>query len=162
MTDYDGDGMRMTAREWLAARIVLVGGFIIAIAVAGYFTWAQHQQAEQAAAAAQAQAQAEAKAEAAPTAAQIAQAQARMGQLVCLRVVVNAAVSGIVPNYAKLASRAPVPTKVQGRYSCMAVTDVEKYKVTADLLCSDMRKADCVRLYSVVSGDGTVLYQAKE
>jgi hypothetical protein len=161
MTDHD-DGMRMTAREWTAARVVLIGGFIIAIAVAGYFTWTQHQQAQQAAAAQQAQAQAEAKADAPPTPAQIAQSRARMNLMVCLRVVVNAATSGIVPNYAKLASRAPTPTNVQGRYSCNAATDVAKYTVTADLICADMRKADCVKLYSVKSDDGTVLYQAKE
>ncbi len=163
MTDFDGDDdFRMTAREWLAARVVLIGGFILAIAVAGYFTWAQHQQAQQAATAAQAEAQAEAKAAAGPTRAQIAQARARMSLMVCLREVVNAATAGIVPNYAKLASRAPIPTKVQGRYTCNAATDVAKYAVTADLICADMRKADCVKLYNVTSDDGTVLYQAKQ
>jgi len=159
MTDFDGDDMRMTRREWTAAKIVLTGGFLIAIAVAGYFTWTQHQQAEQAAAAAQAQAQAEAKAQAAPSQAQI---QARLNLLVCLREVVNAATAGIIPNYAKLASAAPTATSVQGRYTCAAKTDVAKYAVTADLICGDMRKADCVKLYSVVSDDGTVLYQAKD
>jgi trans-2-enoyl-CoA reductase len=150
----------LTVREWTAARIVLIGGFIIAIAVAGYFTWTQHKQAQEAAAAQQAQVQAAEQAAAGPTKAQIAQAQARMGLAVCLRVAINAAANGIIPNYAKLASRSPTPTKVQGRYTCLAVTDVAKYKVTGDLMCADMRKADCVKLYSVVSDDGTVLYQA--
>jgi hypothetical protein len=162
MSDDDSDGMRLTAREWAAARIVLIGGFIIAIAVAGYFTWTQHQQAEQAAAAQQAQIQAEAKAAAAPTPAQIAKAQAEMNLVVCVRIAINAVTSGVIPSYSKLASRAPIPTSVQGRYTCLAATDVAKYKVTADLLCSDMRKANCAKLYSVVSEDGTVLYQAKE
>jgi hypothetical protein len=76
--------------------------------------------------------------------------------------VLNAENAGLVPNYAKLASTAPNATKAQGRYSCMAQTDVAKYTITGDLLCSDMRKAACLKLYSVKSDDGTVLYQAKD
>ena len=162
MMDGDGDDMRMTAREWTAAKIVFIGGFIIAIAVAGYFTWQQHEQALKDAATQQAQAQAEAQAAAAPTKAQIAAEQARIGLAVCLRDVINAINLGLVPKYAKLGSAAPQATKVQGRYTCLADTDVAKYKVTGDLMCSDMRKADCVKLYSIVSDDGTVLYQAKD
>ena len=162
MSDYNGDdGMQMTRREWFAARVVLIGGFLIAIAIAGYFTWQQHVQDQQAAAAQQAQAQADARAAAGPTPQQMAQMRARVNLMVCLRIVVNAATAGIVPNYTKLASTAPTPTKVQGRYSCMGATDVAKYKVTGDLICTDLRKATCVKLYSVISDDGTVLYQAK-
>ncbi len=161
MTYDDGD-MRLTAREWTAAKWVVIGGFIIAIAVAGYFTWQQHVQAQQDAAAAMAQEQAQDRAAAAPSPQQVAQMRARMNLMVCLRDVVNAATAGIIPNYAKLASAAPTPTKTQGRYTCMAATDVAKYKVTGDLICADMRKATCLKLYSVVSDDGTVLYQAKE
>jgi hypothetical protein len=159
MMDDDGD-LRLTAREWTAARIVLIGGFIVAIAVAGYFTWTQHKQAQEAAAAQQAQEQAAERAAAGPTPAQIAQAQAGVGLAVCLRVAINAAADGIIPQYSKLDSKSPTPTNVQGRYTCTAATDVAKYKVTGDLICSDMRKAGCVKLYRVVSDDGTVLYQA--
>lgn len=156
----DNDDLRLTVREWTAARVVLIGGFLIAIAVAGYFTWTQHQQAVAAAAAQQAQEQAAERAAAGPTPAQIADARARVGLAVCLRVAINAAADGIIPQYSKLDSKSPTPTKVQGRYTCTAATDVAKYKVTGDLICSDMRKASCVKLYSVVSDDGTVLYQA--
>src|SRR6185437_10950686 len=110
----DNDDLRMTVREWKAARIVLIGGFIIAVAVAGYFAWTQHQQALATAAAQQAQEQAAEQAAAGPTKAQIAQAQARMGLAVCLRVAINAAADGIIPQYSKVDSRSPTPTKVQG------------------------------------------------
>jgi hypothetical protein len=159
----NGDDFRMTAREWLAARVVLIGGFIIAVAVAGYFTWTQHQQAQQDAAAALAQQKAAEQAAAGPAQAQLAaRDQQRMGLMVCIRQIVNAETLGVVPNYAKLASGAPTPTGVRGRYTCTAATDVAKYAVTADLICVDMRKADCVKVYSVKSDDGTMLYQAKE
>jgi hypothetical protein len=163
MYDDGDDDLRMTGREWLAARIVLIGGFIIAIAVAGYFTWSQHQQAVQDAAAQAAQQKAAEQAAAAPSQElAAARERTRMGLVVCIREIVNAETLGVVPKYAKLASGAPAATGVQGRYVCNAATDVAKYAVTADLICADMRKADCVKLYSVKSDDGTVLYQAKE
>jgi hypothetical protein len=159
----DNNDLALTAREWFAARIVIIGGFIIAIVVAGYFTWRQHEQAQKAAAAEQAQEQADAKAAAGPGPAQLSvEAQRRVGLIVCLRELANAEDSGLVPNYSKLTSPIPHATKVQGRYLCHAGTDVANYNIVADLNCRDMRKADCAKLYSVTRDDGTVLYQAKE
>ena len=161
MNDSD-DGMRLTAREWLAARVVIIGGFALAILVAAYFTWSQHEQMQQEAAAQQAQEQAAARAAATPSPQAVAQARARIGLILCLRELVNAQTMGVIPNFGKLTNGVPQATSSRGRYACGAGTDVAKYTLVGDLVCRDLRKAECVNLYSVTSDDGTVLYQRRK
>ncbi|HEY5338277.1 MAG TPA: hypothetical protein VIJ85_08755 [Rhizomicrobium sp.] len=156
MNDDDDTG-RLTAREWIAARLVIVGGFVVAILVAGYFTWQQHLQTQDLA---NAQMQATAQQAAAQAIQQTtSQSIARASLILCLRELVNAQTMGIIPAFGKLVSQMPEPGASRGRYSCMAGTDVAKYKITGDLVCRQLQKAECVKIVSIASDDGTVLYQ---
>ena len=145
--------MRGIAREWLAARIVVVGGFLVAIAVAAYFTLRPAPQpvAEvQPAAPAQQQM---------TTAQQAADANAKAGMMVCAMELMNAKNFGIIPSYGQLTSIAPRATTVRGRYVCSAATSASQYIIAADLLCRTLQNPRCVFLYRITTGDGTVLYQ---
>ncbi|HEY7976854.1 MAG TPA: hypothetical protein VID67_01565 [Rhizomicrobium sp.] len=162
MTEYD-DMKRATAREWAAARIVLIGGFAIAIVVAGYFAWqrhvetvaAQQEQAQQMAALARAQ-------QPRPAFKETTQDEKAKGaMLFCAMELVNAKNMGIVPQFGQLASPLPRRTATQGRYACIAATEVSKYVIEADLVCRQINDPKCVHLHSIKSDDGTVLYQAK-
>jgi hypothetical protein len=162
MTDYD-DMKRGTAREWAAARIVLIGGFAIAIVVAGYFAWqrhadtvaAQQEQAQQVAALAKAQSR--------PAFRETTQDEKAKGAMMfCAMELVNAKNMGIVPPFGQLASALPRKTATQGRYACLAATQVSKYVIEADLVCRQINDPKCVHLNSIKSDDGTVLYQAKK
>lgn len=140
-------------REWLVARIVLIGGFAIAIAAGAYvgILWRNSiLQARQQAATAIAQERAE-------EAAQKANAQAR-AQL-CQAMLAGAQSAGIVPGFAKLARTDPVSTKTTGRYLCAAQTDSSKFTLAADLVCRDLKNPQCVSLYSVTQNGGAVLFQ---
>jgi hypothetical protein len=155
MTDYD-DMKRGTARDWFWARVVLFGGFAIAIAVAGYFGWRSRQEpiAEQ-------QQQA-APVSANPKSAHKAEleAKAKGAMMFCAIDLLNAKNMGIVPPYGQLASDLPQKTDKQGRYACIAATDVSRYTMEADLVCRQISDPACVKLHSVTSDDGTVLYSA--
>jgi hypothetical protein len=159
MADYN-DMQRGTSREWAAARVVLILGFVIAIAVAGYFAWQRHQDevaAQQQIDAAEQQANRPAMTPA--QAAQNANTQAAM--MVCAMELVNAKNLGIVPPFGQLANLMPQPTKTRGRYICQAGTQVSKYELSADIICSTLTNPNCVKLYSIKSDDGTTLYQRK-
>ena len=160
MTDYQ-DMQRGTSREWAAARIVFIGGFVIALAVAGYFAWQRHQAdlaAEQQAA--QEEQQANRPAMTPEQQAQNANTQAAM--MVCAMELVNAKNMGIVPPFGQLVSPFPKPTAKRGRYICQAGTTVSKYELQADIICSTLTNPTCVKLYSIKSDDGTSLYQRKD
>jgi hypothetical protein len=139
-------------REWQAAIATVVVGFIAAIAVAAYFTWAPRSTpenyGEEAAPVAQ---------QRTPEAREQANTQAVIA--LCSSALNTAQSFGIMPRYSKLASDKLETTNVQGRYVCLAATDVAKYTVAADLVCRDLRDKRCVNLYSVTRDDGTVLYQ---
>jgi hypothetical protein len=145
--------MRGISREWLAARIVVIGGFLIAIAVVAYFTLRPTPQpvAESQPAAPVPQQM--------TTAEQKANANARDGMMVCAMELVNAKNSGIVPAYGQLASMLPSATAVRGRYVCNAATPAAKYAIAADLLCRNLQDPRCVLLYQIATGKGTVLYR---
>lgn len=140
-------------REWLAARIVLIGGFTLAIAAGAYagIVWrGKVLQARQQAAAAIAQEQAATAAE---------QANAGAGAQLCRTALANAQNFGIVPAFAKLVQANPAETKTTGRYLCAAATDSSRFTVAADLVCRDLKNPQCVPLYSVTQNGGAVLYQ---
>jgi hypothetical protein len=149
MTDHD-DMKRGTARDWFWARVVLIGGFAIAIVVAGYFGWQSHRETIAA--------QQPATAAANPKAA--LEAKARGAMMFCAIDLLNAKNLGVVPPYGQLANPLPQKTNKQGRYACTAATDVSKYKLEADLVCRQISNPACVKLHSVTSDDGTVLYSA--
>jgi hypothetical protein len=136
-------------REWQAAVAIVVGGFVIAAAVAAYFTWAPpgFLSGEPAQVARHRTPEERERAD-------------RMATVALCTSALNTAKSfGIIPNYTKLASTGLQTTDVQGRYVCLVTTGVAKYMVAADLLCRDLRNKRCVNVFSVTRDDGTVLYQ---
>jgi len=152
MTQRDVN-MRGIAREWLAARIIVVGGFAVAIAVAAYFTLRPAPQPL-------AEEQPVAPAAQSKTPAQTArEANASAGMMLCAMELLNAKNFGIVPSYGQLASPLPKTTATRGRYICTAATNVAKYTMTADLVCRNLQEPRCTDLYSITREDGTVLYQ---
>jgi hypothetical protein len=150
MTEFDRN-MRGIGREWLAARIVVLGGFVIAIAVAAYFTLRPAPVVEQQPPAPVAQ----------PTlpAQTAAQRNVTAGAMLCVMALQNAKNYGIVPAYGRLTSMAPKFTHERGRYICTAGTSVGTYVITADLLCRNLTDTRCVVPFIIKRDDGTLLYQ---
>ncbi|HEY1838297.1 MAG TPA: hypothetical protein VGG36_11610 [Rhizomicrobium sp.] len=140
-----------TAREWRIAMIVVAGGFAIAIAIALYF-------ALQPAPAPTSQAPA---ASTTMTPEQRRQFALKVGKVLCDQEVGNAQSIGVVPAYGRSVGL-PQKTGQRGRYVCTASTGVAKYAIAADVTCSTLLDPRCVRVYSVTSDDGTVLYKRPE
>jgi len=139
-----GAAQRALGREWLAARIVVIGGLIVAAVVVVFFGWikpayltAPQLTPEQ----------------------QQARANAQAILDMCTTGVATAKAFGIVPSYGQLASLNVGRTDVQGRYVCVAATQAAKYLVAVELFCRNLKDRHCVSLYSVTQQDGTVLYQ---
>src|SRR5277367_5937903 len=89
-------------REWAAARVVIIGGFIVAIAVAGYFAYRQEQATR---------ALTQANAPQAGLAHKVdPKLLARAELAICSAELVQAQGIGIVPTYGQLAT----PTLVRG------------------------------------------------
>jgi hypothetical protein len=136
---------RALAREWLAARIVVIGGFVIALLAALYFgvivpkvllpRELHNALVNQVVAVRKAELQ------------------------ICTMTLNSARNYGIVPQYGQLTSNRLDPTDVRGRYVCLAATKAAKYIMAVDLLCRDVASPRCTSLYSVSQADGTVLYQ---
>jgi len=141
--------MRRLQFEWYAALATIIGGFIIAIAVAAYLTFGG-KAATQTAAVPPSQAEIQ-KARAA--------AMAQLGAELCGLELANAQTFGVVPNFGKLLTPQPRATDVRGRYVCVAGTQVTKYVLAGDLMCRNLKDSRCVSLFSVTQDDGTVLYQ---
>lgn len=152
MSEHDA-GLTALKREWLVARIVLIGGFILAIGFGGYaaYIW------RTGVANARQRAAAEMSAQQAANDAQTANAQA--GALVCHQALANAQNFGIVPSFTKLTNDQPQRTNVTGRYTCAAATDSSQFVLMAELVCKDLNNPRCVPLYSVTQNGGAVLYQ---
>lgn len=129
--------------EWRVALITVIGVFVVAIVFLGYRAWQAAHAPKPMAAAEQQKVNAEATA------------------ALCTAGLDRAKAYGIVPGYAKLAAIGLELTGVKGRYTCLAATSVTQYRVTADLVCRDLRDQRCVALYSVKQQDGTVLYQRR-
>ena len=145
--------LRGIAREWLAARIVVVGGFLVAIAIAAYFMFRPAPQPV-----AEAQPSVAQQQQAAP-AQQRANANNKAAMMVCAQELLSAKNFGIIPSYGQLSSAFPKTTDVRGRYVCSAATQAAKYIIAADLVCRNLEDLRCVFLFSVTAADGTVLYQ---
>ncbi len=152
----DHNMQRATAREWLAAKIVVVGGLIAAIFVAGYFGWQRYNaaQIQQASIPAQTQRQ--------MTPQQHANFEANIGTLICAMELAGAKNLGVVPAYSQLANNVLRADGPRGRYSCVAATQVAQYKLAADLVCREINDLRCIRLFSVTRDDGVVIYKAQK
>jgi len=160
MTDYD-DMKRGTARDWFWARLVLFGGFAIAIAVAGFFLWQRHE-AKLAAQKAQAEALTRALQDNTMTQQQArADENKKMGMMICAMELLSAKNMGVIPPYGQLADNQPRVTAKKNRVSCLAATEVNKYEIQADLICRTLTDSRCMKLHSVKTEDGTTLYEDK-
>jgi hypothetical protein len=138
--------------EWYAALATIVGGFVIAIAVAAYLTYGG-KAAVPTATAPQSQGS-QADAQKARVAALI-----KLGTELCGLELANAQTFGVVPHFGKLLNPMPRTTDIRGRYVCVAGTQVTKYVLAGDLVCRNLRDSRCISLFSVTQDDGTVLYQ---
>jgi hypothetical protein len=149
MTDYE-DMKRGVSREWAAARIVLIGGFVVAVAVTSYILWQRHEAdvtAQQQAVTAQEQA--------------VAAENAKAGMVLCAMELASAKSMGIIPAYGQLTTAAPESTAQRGRYTCTAATPSLKYVIAADLVCRKLTDPACVKIHSIKTDDGTTLFQQK-
>ena len=82
------------------------------------------------------------------------------GATICKAAVDRARDYGVVP-FAATAGTEAKKTDVKDRRTCEAQAGDEKYNVTADLTCKDLKKADCLTLYSVARSDGMSTYQMR-
>jgi hypothetical protein len=148
--DEQYPNLRRLQIEWYAALATIIGGFVIAIAVAAYLTFGGKAPVTQTVAvppsAAEIQKQREAALE-------------QAGAEICGLELANAQTFGVVPNFGKLLTQMPRATDVRRRFVCVAGTQVTKYVLAADLVCGNLRDSRCVSLFSVTQDDGTVLYQ---
>lgn len=136
---------RALAREWAAARIVVIGGLIVAAAIAGYFAYREYRAQEQAAA---------------PTVVAPVDAKtlARVQLEICSAELIRSKGLGIVPQYADLTTPRLVRTDVARRFVCIAKTSVAKYFIAADLRCNKLADARCVSVFRIVLADGRMVY----
>ncbi len=136
---------RALRREWLIARIVVIGGFVIAIAAGAWFGVIVPEiirpRLEHAALV--------------NRVTTLLNAEAK----ICTMALASAKNFGIVPQYGQLASAKLGLTQVQGRYLCVATTSAAKYVLAVDLVCRELKNPRCTSLYNVMQADGTVLYQ---
>jgi hypothetical protein len=139
------DAQSALSREWLIARIVIVGGFIAAIAAIVWFGWVQPEMQHR---------ELLAKVEKAKHEVQHAAIE------LCRTGLASAQSFGIVPPYGQLVGQNIYRTNVQGRYVCVAATHAARYLVAVDLVCRNLADRRCVSLFSVVNqGSGSILYQ---
>lgn len=143
---------RRLVHEWYGALATVIGGFVIAIAVVAYFSFATKPATQTGKAAQPAQTISDTQK------AQLT-ALVQAGAEICGVDLANAQNFGVVPGYAKLTTLMPRKTDVRGRYVCIAATSVAQYLMASDLLCTNFKDPRCVSLFSVTQTDGTVLYQ---
>jgi hypothetical protein len=143
---------RALKREWAAARVVVIGGIVVAIGVAGYFVWrAQQERLAQAPVV-----------HATTVPPKVDQKLVRRLELtLCTMGLVNAQGLGMVPQYATLATPRALRGTTPGRFICEAKTDLTHYFISADLKCSQLAQltdARCVSVYRVALKDGRLIY----
>lgn len=131
--------------EWLAARVIVIGGFVVAIIAAIYFGVIVPRILEPR----------ELHAKLVTRVETILKAEAQ----ICSMALTSAKNFGIVPQYGRLVTAKLALTQVQGRYICVAATNAAKYFLSIDLVCRDLKSPRCTSLYNILQPDGTVLYQ---
>ena len=132
-------------REWLLARIIVIGGFVIAIASAVYFGYVVPRIIQPR----------ELKTALVNRVNTLLSAESQ----ICNMALNSARNFGIVPQYGRLASQKLALTPMQGRYVCLARTSTVNYVLAVDLLCKNLKDPRCTSLYNVTQTDGTLLYQ---
>jgi hypothetical protein len=140
-------------REWAAARIVVIGGFIVAIAVAGYFAYRQEQAMR---------AQSQATAQAGLPHKIDAKLLARAELAVCSAELIQAQSIGIVPTYGQLVTPRLVRENTPRRFICEAGTHLTRYFIAADIVCNNLADARCVSVFRIALKNGTLVYQRPE
>jgi hypothetical protein len=140
-----GPGNRALAREWLAVRIIVIGGFAIALIAAIVIGIIIPQYIAP-------------RVQRALLAKQVVSILSAEAQI-CTAALGSAKNFGIVPQYGQLASARLEQTTVQGRYACLAATHSTKYVLIVDLVCRNFKDPRCASLYNVSQTDGAVLYQ---
>jgi hypothetical protein len=150
----DDKKMGALKREWAAARLVVIGGFIVAIAVAGYFVYRAKQQ-------------------------EIAQQPvvhttvvkpkvdpkvlARVELAVCTAELMHAKDLGAIPSYGELATGQLVRAgDAPRRFICEARTHYTNYFIAADVLCDKLADPRCVSVFRVATREKQLIYERPE
>ena len=136
---------RALKHEWLAVRIIVIGGFAVALIAAIVIGVVIPQYVAP-------------RVQRAILAKQVVSLLTTEAQI-CTVALGSAKNFGIVPQYGQLASARLEQTNVQGRYACLAATHSTKYVLIVDLVCRNFKDPRCASLYNVSQTDGTVLYQ---
>jgi len=84
------------------------------------------------------------------------------GKAICTMALERARVYGVIPNTAILANTDAKSTDVRNRRVCTAQAGGNDYNLTVDVTCKDMKKKDCIALYSVERADGLSTYQVRQ
>lgn len=153
----DETGMAALNREWLAARLVFVAGFLLAIAFVVWWTYSYRPVIGGTGYGADVEASQD----------QMDQAlssgeTSKEGFMLCRLAIGNAGNFGVVPTSTKYAS-GPAKTDVRGRYVCTAADNTGvAYALTVDLMCSNLTNPNCASLFTVAKTDGAVLFHRQD
>jgi hypothetical protein len=82
------------------------------------------------------------------------------GRAICKVAIERTTAYGVLPLNAKQDGSAE-STDVRHRKACNVTVEDEKYVVTVDLKCDNLKEADCLPIYSVERADGMSLYQVR-
>ena len=127
-------------REWLAARIFVVLGGLLLVAILVLAVISVPSAPVQ-------------------TPRQITAIAPAMARALCTAGLASAQAFALVPAYTKLAGDFVRADRVKGRYICFAQTDAARYLIAFDLMCRDLNRPNCVRLFSVVQDGTGAIYQ---
>jgi hypothetical protein len=78
---------------------------------------------------------------------------------ICQATLDKATSYGVIPPTSALASPDPDKTQIDGRVTCHGQSGEAKFAMTVDVVCDDMGKDSCLKLYSVKQNDGAALFQ---
>jgi hypothetical protein len=85
------------------------------------------------------------------------------GKQICTITLDRAKDYGVLPGTASLANfEAKKDDQVSGRRLCTAEVGANKFILTVDLVCKDLKKSDCLSLYAVEREDGLTTYQKRQ
>jgi len=82
-----------------------------------------------------------------------------MAKALCTAGLASAQAFALVPAYTKLAGDFVQIGAVKGRYICFAQTDAARYQIAFDLMCRDLNRPNCVRLFNVIQDGSGAIYQ---
>ncbi len=147
--------MAEIAREWLAARVVFVAGFLVAILFVAYWTYGHHNAAD----------------DLVGLGAPVADENGMQGQvgsgrtnqagiMLCGLAIATGQNFGVMPANMRYAG-GPEKTAIAGRYIC-ATDDPHgvRFLVAVDLICKDLRNPGCVNLFSITKqADSSSVFQ---